>query len=100
MRDRCKRPQGPKNQASEPSAARGPDFTALMNWNARPTAARKGQPFDLDGAMQAISIFLQQFRFIATIPCFSGLFFLAAHLVLFDLPHQYAVFPCTAFPAL
>ena len=30
-----------------------PDFSALMNGTARPTAAQKGQPFDLDAAMKA-----------------------------------------------
>lgn len=30
-----------------------PNFSALMNGTARPTAAQKGQPFDLDAAMKA-----------------------------------------------
>ena len=30
-----------------------PDFKALMNGTARPTAAQKGQPFDLEAAMRA-----------------------------------------------
>ncbi len=51
--DQRKRPQGPKNTEREHSAAPGPGMEALMNGTARPTAAQKGQSFDLDAAMKA-----------------------------------------------
>ena len=51
--DQRKRPQGPKNTEREHSAAPGPGMDALMNGTARPTAAQKGQSFDLDAAMKA-----------------------------------------------
>ncbi len=35
------------------TASNAPDFSALMNGTARPTAAQKGQSFDLDAAMKA-----------------------------------------------
>ena len=50
--DQRKRPQGQKNTAPEP-AAPGPDLSALMTGAARPTAAQKGTPFDLDAAVKA-----------------------------------------------
>ena len=51
--DQRKRPQGQKEPAAERTAAPGPDFSALMNGTARPTAAQKGRSFDLDAAMKA-----------------------------------------------
>ena len=51
--DQRKRPQGQQNTEPERTAAPGPGMDALMNGTARPTAARKGQPFDLDAAMKA-----------------------------------------------
>ena len=48
-----KRPQGPQNKEPERTAAPGPGMDALMNGTARPTAAQKGQSFDLDAAMKA-----------------------------------------------
>ena len=51
--DQRKRPRGPQDRTPDPSAAPGPGMDALMNGTARPTAAQKGQPFDLDAAMKA-----------------------------------------------
>ena len=51
--DQRKRPRGPQNIAQEHTAAPGPGMDALMTGRARPTAAQKGQPFDLDAAMKA-----------------------------------------------
>ncbi len=51
--DQRKRSYWPKNRTSEPSAAPNPDFTALMNGTAMPTAAQKGTSIDLDAAMKA-----------------------------------------------
>ena len=50
--DQRKRPQG--QPAAEPAqtAAPGPDMNALMSGRAAPSAAQKGQPFDLDAAMK------------------------------------------------
>ena len=44
----------PKGNALPPAdtTSNVPDFSALMNGTARPTAAQKGQPFDLDAAMK------------------------------------------------
>ena len=45
----------PKDNALSPADAESnaPDFSALMNGAARPTAAQKGRSFDLDAAMKA-----------------------------------------------
>ena len=51
--DQRKRPQGPKNIEPERTAAPGPSMEALMTGTARPTAAQKGRPIDLDAAMKA-----------------------------------------------
>lgn len=51
--DQRKRPQSPQNTEPERTAAPGPSMDALMNGTARPAAARKGQSFGLDAAMQA-----------------------------------------------
>ena len=49
--DQRKRSQGAKNTAPKPSA--GPDLDALMTGAATPTAAQKGRPIDLEGAIKA-----------------------------------------------
>ena len=49
-----KRPQGQQNSPlPEQTSAPGPAMAALMNGAATPTAAQKGRPIDLDGAMKA-----------------------------------------------
>ncbi len=42
--------QTPPNPVEQSS---GPDYQALMTGAARPTAAQKGRPIDLDAAMKA-----------------------------------------------
>ena len=51
--DQRKRPQGPQSAPPEPARAPVPDLDALMTGAVRPTAAQKGRPIDLDGAMRA-----------------------------------------------
>ena len=51
--DQRKRPQGPQNAEPEPAGASIPNYQALLNGTARPTAEQKGRPFDLDAAMKA-----------------------------------------------
>ena len=51
--DQRKRSKGPQNQTPEPAAAPGPSMDSLMNGIARPSAAQKGRPIDLDAAMKA-----------------------------------------------
>ncbi len=51
--DQRKRPRGAQNKEPEQTAAPGPGMEALISGTARPTAAQKGQPFDLDAAMKA-----------------------------------------------
>ena len=51
--DQRKRLQGQQKPATEPAAAPGPDFGALMTGAARPSAAQKGRPIDLDAAIKA-----------------------------------------------
>ena len=48
-----KRPQGQQTAEPEQTAAPGPGMDALMAGMARPSAAQKGRPFDLDAAMKA-----------------------------------------------
>ena len=49
--DQRKRPQGPQTADPEQTTAPGPSMEALMTGAARPSAAQKGQPFDLDAAI-------------------------------------------------
>ena len=51
--DQRKRPQGHQNTEPGRTASPGPGMEALMAGTARPTAAQKGQPFDLDAAIKA-----------------------------------------------
>ena len=51
--DQRKRPQGSNMSEPRQTAAPGPGMESLMAGTARPTAAQKGQPFDLDAAMKA-----------------------------------------------
>ena len=52
--DQRKRPQAKDNSPPpKDTISNTPNFSALMNGTARPTAAQKGQPFDLDAAMKA-----------------------------------------------
>ena len=51
--EKRKRPQGPQNTEPQRTTAPGPDFDALMNGTARPSAAQKGRSFDLDAAMKS-----------------------------------------------
>ena len=51
--DQRKRPQGPQNSEPEPAAPSIPNYQALLNGTARPTAAQKGRSFDLDAVMKA-----------------------------------------------
>ena len=51
--DQRKRPQGSNMSEPRQTTAPGPGMDALINGTARPTAAQKGQPFDLDAAMKA-----------------------------------------------
>ena len=51
--DQRKRLQGQQNTAPEPASAPGPDLNVLMTGAARPSAAQKGRPIDLDAAMKA-----------------------------------------------
>jgi|GEM_PF-4095056 len=48
-----KRPQGQQNTSPERTTAPGPTMDALLSGAAAPTAAQKGRPIDLDGAMKA-----------------------------------------------
>ena len=51
--DQRKRPQGPQNSEPESAGASIPNYQALLNGTARPTAAQKGRSIDLDVAMKA-----------------------------------------------
>ena len=51
--DQRKRPPGRQKPAPEPAAAPGPDLNALAQGMAKPSAAQKGRPIDLDAAMKA-----------------------------------------------
>ena len=51
--DQRKRPQRPDQAGPRQTAAPGPGMESLMAGTARPTAAQKGQPFDLDAAIKA-----------------------------------------------
>ena len=51
--DQRKRLQGKGKPAPERTTAPGPDIDALMSGTARPSAAQKGRPIDLDAAMKA-----------------------------------------------
>ena len=51
--DKRKRPQGQTGTEPGRTAAPVPGMEALMSGRAAPTAAQKGQPFDLDAAMKA-----------------------------------------------
>ena len=50
--DQRKRPQGQQSKEPEQTTAPGPGIDALMSGRAAPSAAQKGQPFDLDAAMK------------------------------------------------
>ena len=51
--DKTRRYQGQQTPAPEQTTAPGPSMEALMSGQAMPSAAQKGQPFDLDAAMKA-----------------------------------------------
>ena len=51
--DQRKRPQGQQSRELERTTAPGPGMEALMSGRAAPSAAQKGQSFDLDAAMKA-----------------------------------------------